>query len=656
MCITGPSGIGKTLSVKFISELLQTKENYIFFPFHKDTKISELYGTFDFKKEAIEYYKGPLIESVQKGLIFIAEEMNLCSISTMKSIIPFLDPLLKTNLILPGLDEPIDINNNFFFIVCQNDFDNLGRNSIPEKLQRKLRHISYPVLTKEEIQKICIEKGKKELYFKFGKQIISKDFELLGEFVSEYNKILDKYKLPLLKWSFRDIDKIIKRISEHIIDENYINFKYYHFIYFYLFEQIPKDYFDKIYHNKTLQDILHSLFINVFHLEKKSDELKRNHFEKAKVDIENNIIMKGNIGIKFDCLKEKVDGEIIYLEELSNYVDDFFKLNLISEKESVLLMGPSSYKTHLAKYFMKSIKYKNMDVFNLNQKTTIEELLGCPIILPQYYMFNFYYYLLKDITNYSTYYKRNLNEEVYNLREKISQRNPYMMKEILNHLFNNLVIHLKNIETNNNQIVIKNMDSHPNFVFKPGSILLSILKHESFILKNIDLISPGILERFNELFDTKKILSLNEDIYGTFFKKLNKKENGNSKCLKYLDNINIFATCSENSFKSLSDSVLSRFSIICVGEHGIKEKEKIIRNYLRKSDLFSDEILETIFKIISEKLIKQNFKINKIKNLIDIFNEMNKNNVNNQELEKIYNNLNYVIHYIDLNNRFKFYN
>ena len=53
----------------------------------------------------------------------------------MKSIVPFLDINLNKNILLPGLDKPIDIHDNFFFIVCENDLDNLGRNAVPEMLK-----------------------------------------------------------------------------------------------------------------------------------------------------------------------------------------------------------------------------------------------------------------------------------------------------------------------------------------------------------------------------------------------------------------------------------------------------------------------------------------------------------------------------------------
>ena len=668
LCIIGPPGVGKTSSAKFISEILEGKENnYIFFPFHRNTKISELYGTLNLKEEVLKYYNGPLIESVQKGCIFIADEMNLSSIPTMKSIAPFLDTNLNKNILLPGLDKPIDIDPNFFFIVCQNDLDNLGRNSVPEKLQRKLRNISYPEQTNEEIKDICKQKRNKDFGNNKESDLLFSEAhaESLGEFMKEYNKIIDKYKLPLLKWSFRDIDKIIKRISKHLREsQNYKNFHYYHTIYFYLLSPIPMDYFDKKYNNNSFKDIIHSLFIKVFHLQAKSDELIQNYFDnKPKVDLNNNFLMKGNIGIKFDNLKEMIKEEHIFEEELSNYYNDLFKLKLISNEEPVLLMGPSSYKTHLSKYFIYDINGKDFSIINLNQKTTIEELLGCSHVLPPN-SYIFFYDLLKKILKLKDIIKsenkNDIKEDMNNIKDMIDSYKG-AKKEILNNLYNHMDNNIKKLEKNNKENINSKKNNLPQLVFKPGSILLSILKEESLIFKDIHQVSTEIFERFNELFGTERILSLKEDIYGTLFN--NSQEGEKDKKIKKIidlksldDNIYIIATCPENSFQSLSDSVVSRFSVICVGEHDIKAKENIIGKYSKKFNILKEE---TIQKKIRE-FLHENNNINKLKNLFDIFDEMNKNNINdinnNEELDKIYNNLNYAMHYIKLNNKFLPYN
>jgi len=140
----------------------------------------------------------------------------------MKSIVPVLDPILNKNILIPGISEPIpiDISDNFFFIICQNDSDSLGRNCVPDILQSKIRNIKYPMQSLEEIENICVKKRNNE--FGNRKEFNEDTAKLLAKFMIEFNNLIEKYRLPLLKWSFRDIDKIIKRISNHIY--NFYNF------------------------------------------------------------------------------------------------------------------------------------------------------------------------------------------------------------------------------------------------------------------------------------------------------------------------------------------------------------------------------------------------------------------------------------------------
>ena len=655
LCIIGPTGVGKTSSAKYIARILQGENNYKIFNFHRTTTPKELYGTLNIREGKIEEYKGPLVESAFKGYIFIADEMNLSSKSTMNSIVPILDPLLDKNINIPSIDKRFNVSENFFFIACQNKFDNLGRNLVPENLNRKIKTIQYPKQNEDEIINICKEKINKEFE---KKQIFNQSNDIyLGQFMNEYNNFIENNNYYFLKkWSFRDIDKIIKRISSHIESDDFLNFKYYHFIYFYLFSSIPKKELEKKYKfkdkNEALKVTLHSKFSKIFHLNEKDSQELFDIFFNSKVridDIKSSFIKKGILGIKVHNLEEKMkDGN--FNDSLSNYYDDFFKLKLISKNEPIILMGPSSYKTELAKFYIKNENpshYENFNIIYLNQKTTIEELLGSPNFYSSKESKNFNLDLLCEISHQKLDHKKKNNilendKEIDYFKEKIRKfkTNP-IITEIIDNIYNNMI--------NNNS----NKNKKPSIKFEPGSILLSILRQESLIFKNIHQVSTEVFERFNELFGTERILSLNEDIYQTFFSEHKKEQFKQIISLKEFNynNIIFIGTCPENSFQSLSESILSRFSVICVEEHEDFEKEKIIRKLSKLCHGISDTHINDIIKYFKSEEFKD---IKKIKNLLNIFSKMNKNNSNeSKNASKIIdNNFGYINSYIKLNTNY----
>ena len=335
-------------------------------------------------------------------------------------------------------------------------------------------------------------------------------------------------------------------------------------------------------------------------------------------------------------------------DSLSNYYDDFFKLKLISKNEPIILMGPSSYKTELAKFYIKNENpsiYDNFNIIYLNQKTTIEELLGSPNFFSSKESKYFNLDLLCEISHLKLDHEKKKNilethSEINYFKERIKKykTNP-IITEIIDNIYNKMI---------NNT----NKNEKPTIEFEPGSILLSILRQESLIFKNIHQVSTEVFERFNELFGTEGILSLNEDIYQTFFSE-NKKEQFKQiiKLEEFNNNSIIFiGTCPENSFQSLSETILSRFSLICVEEHEDSEKEKIIKKLSRLCHGISETYINSIIKNFKFGKLKD---IKKIKNLLNIFSKMNKNNSNESKIPSkiIDNNFGYINSYIQLNSK-----
>ena len=203
---------------------------------------------------------------------------------------------------------------------------------------------------------------------------------------------------------------------------------------------------------------------------------------------------------------------------LSNFYDDFFKLNLISQNEPIILMGPSSYKTKLAEFFIESKipkLEKQYNIIFLNQKTTVDQLLGSPNFISQKNTRQFFYELLCKISREDLNIIENMNNKIEEdkILRKITDK-IYKYKTYLKGIIENLINNIKKDGENNKR---------PKIVFSPGSVLSSILEQKSIIFKNIEQISSVVFERFNELFGTESIIRLNEDIYETFFLENSKK-------------------------------------------------------------------------------------------------------------------------------------
>ena len=105
--------------------------------------------------------------------------------------------------------------------------------------------------------------------------------------------------------------------------------------------------------------------------------------------------------------------------------------------------------------------------------------------------------------------------------------------------------------------------------FKPGLILSAILNKKSLILKDMPQVKTIVLERFNELFSGKHNLTLVEDILGTLTTKENKELRNFNKDFR------VIATCKPGDELSLSEALLSRFTVIAC-EAYTEEEEKVV--------------------------------------------------------------------------------
>ena len=186
ICCEGPTGKGKTITAIECSKY--SSLDYQIHNFHSETKPYHFFGL---EKSFLDLSEGNIIISAKEGKFFIADEFNLCEISTMESLIPLINMIPNIKVYIPGIEEPIKIHENFFFIACQNNIGNEGRKNIP--LSLKLQKVEYPNINNdEEIGLIC-EKINDDIYeiYKINNENLQKinNSKKFGKFMLEFNKL-----------------------------------------------------------------------------------------------------------------------------------------------------------------------------------------------------------------------------------------------------------------------------------------------------------------------------------------------------------------------------------------------------------------------------------------------------------------------------------
>ena len=580
LCIYGPPGVGKTSGIRSFGRIISKDPSKRFdfemYSFHEGTKPSHYYGTPKLKEGKIYYKNGALTNSIINGYMFMADILNLSSISNMNALAPALEMNLNNNINFPGIEKPILIHPNFFFVVCQNEVGIKGRNALPPNIIRRFKKIFYPSLEVVDIVEICREINN-DLYRPGEKKIISDEqAERLGEYMIKLNSN-NFSEIP--KWSLRDIKKLFQR---QIHQSKYLalfkGITLCHNILFYTMDSISKKDIPNVKEKviKIIQKVFDLCWDDMNFL---------NECFNSKAELNYDIynyqyIFKGFCSISFGVFKAMfITGDKSNIEEnriskMTSLLEDLFKIGLASFEEHILLIGPSGYTTFLAQKFLSNAK-----IITLNQDSSVEKLLGSSSFSKSEAN-DFYLKLIALICRVNNYKdlsqklkngvlkEEEIDEIIINKRCVIPNSFIYSLERCKDKIFNK-----RREDDKSNPL------SNMIIEFKPGLILTAILGGSRIIFTNIYNLPTIILERFNEIFSGKCNITINEDTSNTI------THENNKDLYEFNRNFRVFGTCSPGSTSQLSEEIISRFSLIYVGEYPLDEQKAFIESYCDLNNL-----------------------------------------------------------------------
>lgn len=100
-----------------------------------------------------DFHGKTLTTALQKGCMFIADKMNSAPTTTIKTLLPALEPYINEKHFFSCIGESIKIHQDFFFIACQNKLGTSEYSELPSSIASRFRILYYQNQQPDDISK-----------------------------------------------------------------------------------------------------------------------------------------------------------------------------------------------------------------------------------------------------------------------------------------------------------------------------------------------------------------------------------------------------------------------------------------------------------------------------------------------------------------------
>jgi midasin (ATPase involved in ribosome maturation) len=351
--LEGPPATGKTSLTAYLAKcygkLLYRVNNT------KDTTIQDYFGSY---MPNGDFLYGSLSRAMIDGKWFVADEFDLAEPAVMNVLYPILEG--QQQIIVPNTDKILSVHDGFRFFATQNGTNYIGRKQLPKTLRSRFLEIHFQPFTEKELEFIIIQRQSTEST-SFTNEL--KTFaSRIASTVIHFNRYIEEKQRPLLgarklqltmreviKWIHRKQNKPDVTWEEHALR---------------LFESRVPSVFYKEFIQCLKQDQLLPKLID----------------SPVKLKVENNQISLCSSGcpISYSFIDANAAKDLYLSSASQNFLLSLWRIfAAVDQHESVLLLGPTSYKSYLIKVWAKLMaKESNLCTITCSTSTETSDLIG----------------------------------------------------------------------------------------------------------------------------------------------------------------------------------------------------------------------------------------------------------------------------------------